>query len=289
MPIPDTVYNVAVVVRATDEGGNDTEVSFNAYTIDQVPPVITSLHPDVSVDGNSMCLAILPDFTGDVEANDNLNASSDLIISQEPSAGKVISGPENQVILTVMDLTGNTAEVSFNVEVSNKISVSCLPDQIIDLEEGDTSYTVSRIEFDPISIALDCGLESLTNNINSSSSLDQVEFFQDTTEVIWILADDAGNTAQCSFLVILKKSVGMEEVQQDGIFVYPNPTVGELHIESALPIQYLRLVDLAGKVIIERADIQYTARMDISGYGGGTYILSIHTDKEIFKQLIFKE
>jgi hypothetical protein len=232
----------------------------------------------------------MPDFRGEVEATDNFDGSSELITTQSPDPNTVIMGPDNKVTLTVKDRSGNAAEVSFNVTVSGREPIlNCTEDHILTLDEGQTVYTVPGTEFDPLSLEFYCGSGSLTNNINGSPTLKNAEFSEDTTYVEWTLSDDAGNKAICSFNVIIQESVGIESLQEHGISIYPNPTTGDIFIESFTPVRRVRFLDLKGSILMDRTDILEYGQINIAGYERGQYILNIMTDQQVFNVRIVKE
>lgn len=288
--LPDTVFSVSVTLNATDAAGNTSYLSFETMTIDILPPVITSTHSDIEIEGNYQCVAYLPDFIGEVEAIDNFDEFSELSITQVPDAYTVISGSDNMVNLSVTDKAGNVSEVTFNVEVSfEKPAIYCIQDQYLDLQQGQMAYTVSGYEFDPTAFEVPCGYGSMTNNINDSVTLKHVEFSQDTTQVIWTITDAAGNISQCNFNVILNKTIGIETFLKSGISVYPNPTTGELFIESSKPVQQIRILDLKGRVMMYNAEIPEKGCINMNDFRRGTYILNIVTDKRVHNMKIFKE
>ncbi|MFC2090730.1 immunoglobulin domain-containing protein, partial [Bacteroidota bacterium] len=106
-----------VTISVTDDAGNVAEESFTVSAIDNTDPVITSTHGDQSVVLDLNCQAQLPDYTSELVATDNCDAS--LSIVQSPVTGTAISGSTNLVTLTVSDNAGLTAEVSFNVSVTD--------------------------------------------------------------------------------------------------------------------------------------------------------------------------
>jgi hypothetical protein len=86
--------------------------------------------------------------------------------------------------------------------------------------------------------------------------------------------------------------VGIEELQADGIKVYPNPVKQKLFIEwdNALGdhIQ-VRLINVLGKETLKRdIDIQGEAliNLDVLGLNTGLYILSIQSDAGIYTKKI---
>jgi hypothetical protein len=72
--------------------------------------------------------------------------------------------------------------------------------------------------------------------------------------------------------------------------VFPNPTDGELHVESPYKIGTVRLLDMDGVIVMEQKDIQSTSVvMDISKAKPGLYILEVTTDKGIEKEKVEKK
>jgi hypothetical protein len=288
--LPDSVFELDVTMIATDEAGNSGEISVQAISGDRIPPLITSTHNDAAILGQ-FCLAFLPNYLADLEATDNVNSFPELILEQSPEPNSIIFGTDNQVTLTVTDRSQNSTEVTFNVVVTDNIMPvpDCVPDQIILLEEGQTAYTVSGNEFDLLSIQDNCEIVSIRNNINDSSTLDQVVFLPDTTGVVWTVEDLAGNIARCSFNVIVNPYTGIKTFRQYGISVYPNPATGELMIESLKPVQRLRILDLKGSIRMQRTDLPEKGRINIAALKGGTYILNIVTDDRAYNMKIVKE
>jgi len=73
------------------------------------------------------------------------------------------------------------------------------------------------------------------------------------------------------------------------INIYPNPTTGEVTLESELEITYIKIVDLTGRVIFERKNIfSNQFAIDISEQQAGIYILEAHSDKNISRTKLIK-
>lgn len=289
--IPDSVFKILVTLSATDEAGNSTQVSFEAKATDSIPPQITSSHNDLILEANYNCEAYLPNFRGTVEATDNFDKFSELYINQSPAPYSFITGKDNKVTLTVTDKAKNSAEITFNVEVKDNVKpvITCIRDQNLILERGQEKYTVSGAKFDLLSIEDNCEIVLIKNNINDSSTLNQFAFPLDTTNVIWTATDKGGNIAQCSFKVIVNKLVGLETFQEHGISVYPNPTTGDIFIDSSVPVQQLQILDLKGSILMDRFNLKNKDRINIATLKSGTYILRITTENEDYNLKIMKE
>jgi len=158
-----------------------------------------------------------------------------LDITQNPVAGTIISGETNDVTLTVTDDAGNTSQVIFNVAVIDNIdpTISCIENQAITLNEGETFYTVQGTEFAPTSTDDNCEVANTVNDFNNLATLENAQLPIGTTTIVWTVTDIAGNTNFCSFDVTVNAFVGIETLQQSGISIYPNPTNGIINFEFA--------------------------------------------------------
>ncbi len=69
--------------------------------------------------------------------------------------------------------------------------------------------------------------------------------------------------------------------------VYPNPTTGQLTIETdGLPLLGLEVLDLAGRLQLQGASQQY--RLDLSGLPTGTYLVRIATERGVTTRRVVK-
>lgn len=185
-----------VTLTATDNAGNFDEVTFNVEVVDNTDPLITSTHNDTTVDADDNCQSALPDFTGDLIATDNCDA--DLLVSQSPAPGTIISGLANAVTLTVTDDDGNFAQVTFNVEVvdvTNPVISSSHSSQT--LNAGDNcqtalpDYTVDVIATD------NCDADLVISQSPAPGS----SISGSTNEITLTATDDAGNFSEVNFNV----------------------------------------------------------------------------------------
>ena len=93
------------------------------------------------------------------------------------------------------------------------------------------TYTTSGTEFDPFSLSDNCNIQSIENNINSSSSLDGYDFPEGTTTVTWVATDYSGNVSTCSFDVIVDTYVGINNLSSNNNSqIYPNPAHNNLQV-----------------------------------------------------------
>ncbi|MFW5983220.1 MAG: HYR domain-containing protein [bacterium] len=211
--------------------GNETikEAAFNVEVIDVITPVLSSVPVDTTIEADSDCEAVLPDYREEITVTDNCVSEPE--VTQNPSPDNFISGSSNEAIITATDKSGNETEASFNVEVVDFTDpkITCVSDQTVELSEDVNVYKVSGEEFDPESIDDNCEIETVTNDYNNSSTLEGAEFTEGEEVVMWLVTDKAGNEAQCSFEVSVSQATGIEDLDKKGISLYPNPVNEKLH------------------------------------------------------------
>ena len=84
--------------------------------------------------------------------------------------------------------------------------------------------------------------------------------------------------------------INIKDLQQFEISIYPNPTNGKINFDFGdTNIQFIKISDITGKTIIEKANIQENETIDLSSFANGIYIISIQTDSEILTTKVVKE
>ncbi|MFK7933655.1 MAG: HYR domain-containing protein [Saprospiraceae bacterium] len=131
-----TVQNV--VITLTDVEGNSSQCDLDIMLIDETPPTITCIDPQV-IDVNIDCEFTLPDYTSSLVIGDNCTADNNLSITQLPVAGTVLRGHATEQILTftVTDASGNSSECTSTIELRDNIApeLTCPTDRTINLDE----------------------------------------------------------------------------------------------------------------------------------------------------------
>jgi len=89
--------------------------------------------------------------------------------------------------------------------------------------------------------------------------------------------------------LLISASIGEVNKNKNDLTLFPNPAVNSINIKSALPIIYIEVSDISGKVIM-RKDMSGTTDLDISGYSNGIFILkATNTNGEILVQKLVKK
>ncbi len=200
-PAPGTIISGitnAVTLTVTDDAGNFAQVTFNVEVVDVTDPVISSTHSDQTLNAGDNCQVALPDYTVDLIATDNCDA--DLAVSQSPSPGSTISGTTNVITLTATDDAGNSAEVTFNVEVvdvTDPVITSTHNEQTVfaadNCQVALPDYTGDIIASDNCDPNPDITQNPVPGTLISGN----------TNEVTLTVTDDAGHFAEVSFNVLV--------------------------------------------------------------------------------------
>jgi hypothetical protein len=101
---------------------------------------------------------------------------------------------------------------------------------------------------------------------------------------------DNYNLATATVYINVLLYVDAQEFSTSNIEIYPNPTNGIVNFDFAnINIQKLQIIDLTGKIILEKNYLQQNETIDISSSLPGIYLIIIQTDKGIFTTKIAKE
>ena len=91
--------------------------------------------------------------------------------------------------------------------------------------------------------------------------------------------------------VAMSLKTGFESNEIFGVNIYPNPVKNSVSIkfDNVNNVKQIQILNLIGKVLIEKTGVQATETIDMSNFSKGIYIIGIKTDKGIFVRKIVKE
>jgi len=224
-----------------------------------------------------------------------LNAWSQLTLQSSVSfhAGNSQYTVCKQAAKDILTSAPNNWSITDGGSVADAINptISCIANQTKNLTAGQSAYTVSGTEFDPTATDDNCGVASVENDFNNSATLAGASIPVGTKNIVWTVTDNTGNTATCNFdVTVIANTTAIETLKQNGISIYPNPTNGILNFEfSDNNVQKIKILNLSGKTIIEKtSNILPKETFNLQGLKSGVYIITIQTNKEIFKTKIMK-
>ena len=122
---------------------------------------------------------------------------------------------------------------------------------------------------------LPTGLNLSESGIISGTPTDAGTF----TFIVKVTNNDGSDTKPLS--VTIDRPTSSEEIPDTPLtLVYPNPTDGAITLQFETAGEYMITVsDTTGKVLIIQAVTEQTARLDMSNYPSGVYLLTIDNGK----------
>jgi hypothetical protein len=284
-------FDTVVPYRADYQSGNTfiiRKYSLNFITIGNLPVTnIISQPADVSA-----CLNDAVSF--------EVQAEGQHLTYQWQKDGVNLTGETNSILrlnaVTTNDEADYTCEVSgdFGNLVSNAAGLQILPQTTIDAQpvaqtvnEGSTaSFTVSATgsnltyqwQKDMVDIA---GATSNTLVINNVQMSDAGNY-----QVI-VTGDCGAETSQQAGLNVI---AGIDELTQNKIKIYPNPSEGKFIIEILNPSQntFVKMYDFTGKIILTKVLRNTENTIDINRLSAGLYLLQVIDNEKIINANIVK-
>ncbi len=221
-----------VEYTATDISGNQSSCSFDVTVIENVDPSITCIS-NISVNNDAGICGAIVTYTPP-EGTDNCSGSTTTLSSGIGSGNLFPLGTTTETY-TVTDASGNTAFCSFDVEVIDAENpvITCLGDTTVANDPGECGAVVN---FADATATDNCALASTvqTNGPASGST-----FPVGTTSVEYTATDDAGNSSNCTFNIIVEDTEAPQIIcagdftytipngDCSGILTYPDPTLSD--------------------------------------------------------------
>lgn len=200
-----------VIYRAIDASGNTRNCTFNVIVLDTIPPMLVDCPMDTILMADDNCVATY-DWTPPT-ATDNCTVE----LMSDFSSGDDFPLGMTMVTYVATDASGNADTCSFTVTVEDRTPPTIIcPDDIVVPVQASSCDSVMVTWADPI-VNDNCTIDTVFSNFQSG------DFFpQDTTEVMYIVLDEAGNLDTCSFNVIV-------ELQQTVVLNCP----GDITLDNA--------------------------------------------------------
>ncbi|KAJ8021024.1 Hyalin [Holothuria leucospilota] len=179
-----------VTYTGEDESGNTVQCSFDVKVTDNERPVVTC-PADIAVDTD------LDQSTGSVtwsSPNATDNSGQGVLLSSDLQPGNYNIG-QHVVTYTAEDESGNTAQCSFNVAVTDneRPVVTCPADIAVDTDPGQSTGSVTWSSPN--------AADNSGQGVLLSSDLQPGNYNIGQHVVTYTAEDESGNAAQCSFNV----------------------------------------------------------------------------------------
>ncbi|MFL6275963.1 MAG: PxKF domain-containing protein [Blastocatellia bacterium] len=187
------VYTVTITA---ENGAGEATCTATVTATESTPPVITTCPSGSSASANASCQASVPNVIPGVVATDNCTDPSQLVVTQSPAAGALVGKGVTNIVVTVRDVSGNTATctVAFTVNDVTPPTISCPANVVVNLPLNSTATSMA-VNF-TVTAADNCPGVTVASTPASGSV-----FSVGTTTVNSTATDSSGNTATCSFTV----------------------------------------------------------------------------------------
>lgn len=153
--------------------------------------------------------------------------------------------------------------------------ITCKPDQYLSPTTGNVYFASDR-QLDPAFAWDDFDIESLSNNINGSWTLDGLTI-PDGTTITWTATDSKGQQATCSFDVFVDaNSVFNDRTNGYEVNIYPNPAADHFTISGNFMVDQVIIQSMEGRTVgkFEALDA-LSVNINSSGYRAGMYIITV--------------
>ncbi len=227
-PTPGTSIssNTVITILVLDAVGNSTSCTFSALIVDTIAPSVTC-PGDQNVSINSSCEYTMPDLTSMVAGSDNCSALANMTITQNPAAGTTQNGT-TATLITLTDEDGNQATCFTNILPIDTVAPTITCPSPAPVDNGTTcDYVLPNF-----------GTGALVLDNCSGYTIDQIPapatvVSTDTNTITLTVTDAGGNTAQCTFDLIVYENQAptitcpSDTVSCDPVVSYSSPTFGD--------------------------------------------------------------
>lgn len=184
-----------VILTVQDINGNEATATAIVTVEDNVAPVVTAQNLTIELDANGQAT---------ITANQLNNGSTDACGIKSVTASKTAfnctNTGENQVILTVIDNSGNKATATVTVTVLDKIAPSITAPAAVVVNVDAGKNTASEVVLGTPVTVDNCSVAKVENDAPAI-------FPTGTTTVTWTVTDASGNTETATQLVTVRANI----------------------------------------------------------------------------------
>lgn len=184
-----------IIYTATDVAGNQNIQSFTVTVVDETPPSVSNCPTNININAGTSCSVpvtwVAPSFTDICDGT--------LAVESSHNSGDLFNVGTTTVTYTATDDRGNETTCSFDVVVTDITApVFEICPTNITISTGNNCSATPSWNLPTVSDNCDASV-SLTSNFNPGAI-----FNLGQTTVLYTATDEAGNTAECSFIVTVE-------------------------------------------------------------------------------------
>ncbi|MGB6037256.1 MAG: HYR domain-containing protein, partial [Cryomorphaceae bacterium] len=148
------------------------------------------------------------DITGDIdfirirfEVIGNGGTTSVTTVTSGSPRSRVVSSGFVDGIAEAIDILNDALPIELPLSPDTELpTFECVANTTRNTDSGTCSYTIQGTEFDPTNADDNCGVSTIVNNLNGTSTL-AGETVTDGTSVTWTITDENGNSDECTFTI----------------------------------------------------------------------------------------
>ena len=187
-----------------------------------------------------------------------------------------------------------------NIYMENKAPyvANSLSDISMSENAADKVLDISEVFMDPDGdddkIALSVKANSDNSILEASISNDELTLSPTgnstgETEIV-IQGESDGMAVTDTFTVTVTSSTGINATDNLSVKVYPNPTNGQIFIQSySEETLQVAVYSVSGKIVHQQSEYSSEESIDISNYPDGVYIIRVHNNEEVVTRKILKD
>jgi hypothetical protein len=256
----NTVGTYTLTYTATDSSGNTATTTRTVNVVDTTAPTVICENISIELSSSGSVSISADDIDN---GSSDYSGISDLSIST--SSFDCSNLGDNDVVLTVTDIYGNSAQCTAVITVTDAMDPIVICNDItITLENMLAEIVIDDIDNGSSD---NCGI----SNMEISQTQFTDEHIGDNVVTLTV-TDNNGNTSTCDALVTVDAGLGIDDNILANISLYPNPSSDLVFIKGANTELEAVVFDLLGKQVMREF---ITDKLDISCLEKGTYIINL--------------
>ncbi|MCK4749360.1 MAG: T9SS type A sorting domain-containing protein, partial [Bacteroidales bacterium] len=170
----------------------------------------------------------------------------------------------------------NLVYVTGTLTVTLDITVPMLTVQNVTVQLDDTDNAMITAADVVTSASDNCTIADTTLSQSSFTVNDIGDVTIDVT-----VTDMAGNETTETAVVTVEGATGIAKLDAFDTRFYPNPTDGMLYFDLDYPADELKVMDMTGKTIIKRSNLDKQDVIDLSEYNSGIYLIQLKSGEAL--------
>ncbi len=274
-PLSPGVY--LVTVSDVESGAPSFNDMFTLEVEDNTPPVIDCPSNSIVATDSGLCTAVVS-FPVPSATDDCL-----FTITQTAGlpSGSAFPLGDTTITYTATDGAGNSSNCSFTITVEDQEppELTCINEKMVEVSSDEFYIVPDYIAEEIIYDVSDNCTDPVT--IGSQDPPPGTQLGEGAYNVTLTFEDEAGNTADCEFTLIVSIILGADEENFDTSISVINPVINYLKVSNTgkIPLNRFAIFDRSGKTVMGGAvnTSEQVFRQDVSTLSEGIYFLQLES------------